>query len=146
VLQRLPRCDVRVCGHTQRHWPSGDSLAGVDVVVADTAVLAHRPTTAGADASAVVPAPPKLVLITTRGAPAQWPAPVLEGVGACLSFQSDEQELVGAVRRVIDHTASFDERSIALADHGPVTAVVRRLPHPRGGLPPGALRLVREHV
>lgn len=146
ALQRMPWCDVSVCDATLGPWQSPALLAGVDVLVADAALLPHRPPTEGADPRSDATTAPRLVLITTHPPEAGLPAATWQGVGAFLSMQSKAQDVVDAVRRVIGDRVPRNHRPAHVTDPGTATTVAHTLPRPRGGLPPGALRKVREHV
>ena len=137
ALRRLPECEVRVPNETDGGCRASASLAGVDVVMTDAEWLARKSKMELSDLRACVNGPPKFVLVTTQGTAGAPPA----GVSACLSLQSAEDDVLHAVRKLTGDTGA------ATASVAPARAT-SALPHapPRGGLPPGALRRVMEHV
>ena len=133
TLRRLPECDVRVPNEADGGWRASASLAGVDVVMTDAEWLARKSSVELGAPIERVDGHPKFVLVTTHGSPGAPPV----GVSACLSLQSAEDDVLHTVRQLTDDTDSVVSASAIIApSHAP----------PRGGLPPGALRRVMEHV
>lgn len=146
VLRRLEGCEVRI-------WDvkvEPCSAAGRVVVVDDLALAARFSTCAGATVEPMRGAIPKVALLTDRARGVDPSSREYNGVSAWLSIDSPEEELLGAVRALLEDALagrwSPPIRSNDVARRAPNSAV----PAPRmglaGGLAPGALRRVREYI
>ena len=140
TLRRLPTCDVIVWDATQRQRDGIPHGADVHVVFGDLALindLHARPS--GADTDAAAAHRPKFVLITTGEDAAQRQCAMCSGIDGFLSIGCAEQELFDTVRRLSGGDAAAASLTKPLARERSSVPV-------RGGLAPGALRRVREHI
>ena len=144
ILRRLENCEVRI-------WDAkseASASAGAVVVVDDLAVAAQFSTCAAVGGESM-PAPARKIVLLTNAS--RWVDPAgIECVSAWLSIDCAEEELLGAVQELLEgvlpprwspplRTESGSPRA------GESARSVQRA-RPMGGLAPGALRKVREHI
>ena len=140
TLRRLPSCEVRVWDEAQRQHDGTPQRMSVHVVFGDFALLTKlRTEPAGSLTHAGAAVRPKLVLVTTGEDAAERQCAMRSGVDGCLSIGCAEEDLFETVRRL-----GGDEAASASIAQTP--ARQRSSGHARGGLAPGALRRVREHI
>ncbi len=145
VLRRLEGCEVRVLNVKDEPCAAPGGVAIVD----DLALAARFATCAGASAEPIRGAMPKVVLLTHPAKEVNPSSMGLNGVSAWLSIDCLEEELLGAVRGLLEDTlpgrSSPPIRSREVASQAPHSTVAARV-RPTGGLAPGALRRVREYI
>ena len=147
TLRRMPELDVRIWDQSEDPWERTTSLAGIDVVVADAELLARGASSTLAHLRMNTTAAPKVLLITTRAGRREIPVAMWSSVGACLSIQSGEEELFDAIRGLVGGDVADDlPMDTGVAAEAVDDAPCQRRARPRGGLPPGALRRVREYM
>ena len=140
TLRRLPSCDVRVWNNAQHQRNGIPQGLGVHVVFGDFALLTELragPAVSHTDTGAADR--PKLVLVTTSEDVAERQFAMCSGVDGCLSIGCAEEDLFETVRRL----GGEETASTALAE---TSARPRPGNSARGGLAPGALRRVRQHI
>jgi AraC-like DNA-binding protein len=127
TLRRLPDCEVLVWDDVQGRDDQTARTKGVQLVFGDFDFVSGLLADIGAGRTAGTP---KVVMVTTHDDDLADPLrKVPEGVDSCLSVQCQAQELFDTVRRLSAGFAQIEVRSPS-----------------RGGLAPGALRRVREHI
>jgi len=146
VLRRLEGCEVRV-------WDMKDepcSGARLVVILDDLALAARFSTCAGAKAESMRGAIPKVALLTDRAKRVDPSSMGLNGVSAWLSIDCPEEELLGAVRELLEDAPpmrwSSQIRANGVARRAPNSTVAAPRVRPTGGLSPGSLRRVREYI
>jgi AraC-like DNA-binding protein len=141
TLGRLPQCALRVWDPTLGPWYTAHSLDGVDLVVADAESFVPATRCANDEAPRGSASAPRVVLITARRTQDRDAPP--DGADACLPLGCREDELFGAVRSLtgtaLPPAAPADAQDEAWSDARPASAG-------RGGLAPGALQRVCDHV
>jgi AraC-like DNA-binding protein len=143
VLRRLQGSQVRV-------WDPMSEPAAVAavVIVDDLATAAEFSTRTDPAGQAIGVAPPKIVLLTDGTK--EVDAASLGWVSAWLSIDCPEEELLGAVQALLQDARPTRWSAPIGPDFGRCTAlnpaVVAPGNRPTGGLAPGALRRVREHI
>ena len=144
VLRRLEGCEVRV-------WDAASeasALAGAVIIVDDVAVAAQFSTCVRADGQSIRLAAPKVVLLT-NGTKEVDPASV-GCVSAWLSIDCPEEELLVAVQGLLEDALPARWTPPMKTEVGSarvrMTAPAAPRGRPTGGLAPGALRKVREHI
>lgn len=149
TLRRLPECALELWDGTQGPWHLAPMLGGVDLVVADAESFAPVGPSANEEAAPRhAAAVPRVVLIATR--PGADPILVPRGADACLPIGCREEELFVMVRQltcVSTREETLDPAIWHRQESKPLPATVAgAVRRPSGGLAPGALRRVREHV
>ena len=146
VLRRLEGCDVRAWDTVSE----GSAASCSVVLVDDFALAAGFATCAGAVTGPKCTATPKVVLLMDAGRKVDAAAFARKGVSACLSLDCQEEELLGAVRELLEDALpgrwSAPIQSDGVARRVPNFAVAAARVRPTGGLAPGALRRVREYI
>ena len=143
ILSRLDGCDVRLWNMMSE----ASSPACAVVIVDDVALAAQFSTTAAPDQPLHLAAP-RVVLLTNHLK--QIDAASIGCVSVCLSVHCPEKELLDTVQALLDDALPVrwpiaitkSVRQPAASDHTVAVASDR----PTGGLAPGALRRVRQHV
>jgi len=143
VLRRLQGTEVRVWG------AMSEPAALSAVVIVDDLAMAAQFSTCAAGASSSNPvAPPKIVLLTD-GTKEVDPAS-LGWVNAWLSIDCPEEELLETVQGLLQDAQPVRWSPSIGTDARPYLAPNSTAPapgdRPTGGLAPGALRRVREHI
>ena len=143
VLRRLQGCEVRV-------WDAmseASTLAAV-VVVDDLAMAAQFSTRVTTDGQSIAVARPKIVLLTDSRKDVDPGS--LAWVSARLSIDCPEDELLGTVQGLLQDAPPARWSPPIGTDVGryPAAHSAAAAPgnRPTGGLAPGALRRVREHI
>lgn len=140
TLRRLPSCDVRVRSGSGRQQDGTPDDLGVHVVFVDLALLTElRASPANLLTRSGSAQPPKLVLVTTGDDATERGNAMRSGIHGCLSIGCAEEDLFETVRRL-----GGNDSDSAPSTHGPARRRFRE--RARGGLAPGALRRVREHI
>jgi AraC-like DNA-binding protein len=133
TLLRIPDCDVHECDLKSVLRPEFMNTCATEIVFGDAASvfeLLAQFGKGGIGASARHVRTPKVVVVTTHHDEEAGMYPALPtGVDACLPVQCKQEELFDTVRRLSADAAQIGPRVAAL-----------------GGLAPGALRRVREHI
>jgi len=146
VLRRLEGCEVRVLNPNDEPC----AAAGGVVVVDDLALAARFSTCADGTPEPVRGAIPKVALLTRRAREVDPSSMRFNGVSAWLSIDCPEEELLAAVRELLDDALPGrwlpPIRSNDVARRLPKSTVAAPRPRPTGGLAPGALRRVRGYI
>ena len=143
ILSRFEDCEVR----PWNMMSETSSLACAVVIVDDVALAAQFSTTAVADQPLRLPAP-KVVLLMNH--PKQIDAASIGCVSAWLSVHCPEEELLDTVRALLHDVLPVRRPTVITKSvrkpvvSDPTVAVASE--RPTGGLAPGALRRVRQHV
>jgi AraC-like DNA-binding protein len=89
--------------------------------------------------------PPRVLVVILRETESEVRAALESGIDGCLSIDCAQDELVAAVRSVLRGDGYLIPSRLPFRE--PLVAATRPAPPPaRGGLAPGALRRVREHI
>ena len=143
TLSRTPGCELSLRQISPAAC-SCESAQPAELVFGDSTMLkcmqAHNKSLPGTCKFAKA----KFVLVTTgyERAPADSKGGQFD---ESLSLESEEQEIFATVRKLVGLKSVSDEPVIPLASNETLTSQPRDS-FPRGGLAPGALRRVREHV
>jgi AraC-like DNA-binding protein len=144
ILRRLEGCEVRVWNALSE----ASAFACAVVVLDDLALAAQFSTCTAAAGESIRVATPKVVLLTTG--PSQVDPASIECVSAWLSIDCPEEELLATVRGLLQDVlpARWSPAIGTKVGRSPAlnSAVAAPGYRPTGGLAPGALRKVREHI
>jgi AraC-like DNA-binding protein len=144
ILRRLAGCEIRVCDALSEASPSACAV----VVVDDLALAAQFFTCTAAAGESMRVVAPKVVLLT-KG-PQQIDPASMGCVSAWLSIDCPEEELLGTVQGLLrDMPPPRWLPPVGTRSESRCTQRSARgaLPvRPTGGLAPGALRKVRDHI
>jgi AraC-like DNA-binding protein len=150
TLRLLPACIVQVWDSLHGPWHLSPQHLRADIVVSDSIRLPEQCANAQALDSLTAPAP-LVVLVTNSSAELEEEN---SDFSACLSISSSEEEVLATFRHLMGQSATDDSPVTATALDNvmerPFNRTLRALSPesapPRGGLAPGALKRIREHV
>jgi AraC-like DNA-binding protein len=150
TLRLLPACIVQIWDSLHGPWHLSPQHLNANIVVSDSARLPEQYANAQALDSLTAPAP-LVVLVTNSSIEAEEKN---GDFGACLSISSSEEEVLATFRHLMGQSAQDDSAVAAAALDSvmarPFNSTLRALSPenapPRGGLAPGALKRIREHV
>jgi AraC-like DNA-binding protein len=150
TLRLLPACIVQVWDSLHGPWHLSSQHSEADIVVSDSARLPEQYVNAHALDSLTASAP-LVVLVTNSSAEFKEEN---SDFSACFSISSSEEEVLATFRHLIGQNAQDDSPVTTTANDSvmerPFNSTLRALlpenAPPRGGLAPGALRRIREHV
>lgn len=141
MLSRAPGCELRLRQISPAECTS-PTAQSADLVFGDSAMLRCMQAQAKASSGTSKFAKAKLVLVAGAGERSETSKVRAD---ECVSLECGEQELFATVQRLIGFE-SVSSRSDVMPANGGLSAERPRDSFPRGGLAPGALRRVREHV
>jgi AraC-like DNA-binding protein len=146
VLRRLEGCDVRVLKTV------GDAAVTPDcvLVVDDLAMAVQLSTCAGAGERSIAQSPPKVVYLADGSSEVDPATMAQRGVSAWLPIDCPEEDLLAVVQGLLEG-ALLARPPVAVKPDvpnpgAPDREISVRQPRFTGGLAPGALRRVREHI
>lgn len=150
TLRLLPACIVQVWDSLHGPWHLSPQHLEADIVVSDSGRLPMPRANAEALDNLIAYAP-LVVMVTNSSAESDEEN---SDFSACLSISSSEEEVLATFRHLIGQNAQDDspvkgtkndsvmERSL----NSTLRALSFERVPPRGGLAPGALRRIREHI
>jgi AraC-like DNA-binding protein len=150
TLRLLPACIVQVWDSLHGPWHLSAQHLEADIVVSDSVRLPMQRVNAGALDNLIASAP-LVVMVTNSSAESNE---VNSDFSAHLSISASEEEVLATFRHLIGQSAQDDSPTTAIAHDSAMeqsfTSALRTVSSvnapPRGGLAPGALRRIREHV
>jgi AraC-like DNA-binding protein len=147
TLRLLPACIVHVWDSLHGPWHLSSQHSEADIVVSDSARLPERYSSVQALDSLAAPAPLVVLVTNSSGEHEEENS----DFSACLSISSSEEEVLATFRHLIDQnspptTAAANDSLIERPFNSTLRALSLENAPPRGGLAPGALKRIREHV
>jgi AraC-like DNA-binding protein len=154
TLRLLPACIVQIWDSLHGPWHLSSQHLQADIVVSDSVRLPEQFANVQALDSFTASAP-LVVLVTNASIEADEEN---SDVSACLSISSSEEEVLATLRHLMGNSAQDDSPATAIPTAAaldnmmerPFNSTLRALSPenapPRGGLAPGALKRIREHV